>query len=205
MIEPPVPKREVRVLLVDDEENIRHLLRVVLGRVPGLRVEALEARDAEEAMPIIRAHALDVVITDYRMGRLTGVDLLEFAARERPDARRVLVTAFADVDIGVDAVNRGRVDGFLRKPWENAQLVALFQHLVSRPEPPDAGASMGLAESTVPRERLDAEIAGISKAIQQLKVRLGLGTLSPDGYERATSELARRRAELEATRFGIRR
>ena len=111
------------------------------------------------------------------------------------------------MEIGVEAINRGHVDGFLRKPWDNAQLVALVESLVksrvaapapgiATPAPASGGAPGGLDARA--RAALEAEVQEINKAMQKLRVRLGLGSLSPEGYQKAADELAQRRAELEA-------
>lgn len=200
--------RQSRVLVVDDEEQIRRLLRMILMRTPEINAAVHEASSAEDAIQTIRHNEFDLVITDYRMGVKTGVDFLEVAVRERPNMRRVLITAFGEMDIGVEAINRGRVDGFVRKPWENARLVALVRNLLSTPRPgespgaaPPAPAAPAPSVATAPAD-LQAEITSISRSLQQLRVRLGLGALSPEGYERAAAELTQRRAALEARLHG---
>ena len=67
---------------------------------------------------------MGVLITDQRMPGTTGVDLLEKVRTRYPDTIRMLVTAYSDISAAVDAINRGHVRRFLRKPVEPATLKA---------------------------------------------------------------------------------
>jgi signal transduction histidine kinase len=68
-----------------------------------------------------------VLITDQRMPGMTGVELAEHARRHHPDVVRLLVTAFSDHNVAVEAINRGHIRGYLRKPWDGDELIAILR------------------------------------------------------------------------------
>ena len=109
-----------KVLFVDDDES--NLL--VCQAVCGDEFDVLTASDGAEALALMRTHEVAVVVSDQRMPRMTGVELLEQVHLEFPDAARVLVTAYTDAHAAIDAINRGRVRRFLKKPWEPSELKA---------------------------------------------------------------------------------
>lgn len=120
----------LHVLLVDDEEDIRSSLRRVLARLPVESVLFTEAANGEDAIDLLRKGFYHLILSDYRMGRVSGVDVLEIARIEEPRTVRVLMTAFEDMEIAREAVNRARIEGFVKKPWENAKLIAMIEKLL---------------------------------------------------------------------------
>ena len=103
----------VRVLIVDDEADMRLLVRSVLRNASGLEVVG-EAGSGEEALAAVRTLDPDVVVLDYRMPDLTGVDVAEQLLSERPDRAIVLLSAFL-TDATVSAAERVGVRSCLLK------------------------------------------------------------------------------------------
>lgn len=193
------PRPEANVLVVDDEPEIRRLTSTVLSRyVLRYKVVVTEAANAEEALAALEHADFDVIVSDHSMPGKSGIDLLALVHKRAPRTGRILITALEQLDIGVDAINRGRVDGFLRKPWDNAALVALVDSLLETrvallaPSAPAAAPQQEVAS-------LEAELEDIDKQLGQLRVRLGLGGISPEGYRRIAEDLGKRRAQLEVT------
>ena len=83
----------VRVLIVDDEADMRLLVRSVLRTAAGLEVVG-EAASGREALTAVRTLDPDVVVLDYRMPDITGVDVAEQVLAERPDQAIVILSAF---------------------------------------------------------------------------------------------------------------
>lgn len=133
-----------RVLIVDDEKDVRESLGSLLTL--GLGVRAILAGSAAEGMRVLERDHVDVLLVDYRMPGTNGLDFL-LAARERaPKARRILITAFPEMEVAIRAVNEGRVDGFFVKPFDPDQLLARVRGLLDmRAE--EARASVELARS----------------------------------------------------------
>ncbi len=108
------------ILFVDDEPDVLALLRRTFPAEDGY--EALTAPGGEEALRIMRAREVDLLVTDQRMPNMTGVELVAQARREFPDLCAILLTAYADPRDIVDAINRGEVYRYLVKPWERSDL-----------------------------------------------------------------------------------
>ena len=103
------------VLIVDDEEDILKLMENLL-EMDGYK--ALMAPDGETALKISKGVDLGAVISDYRMPGMNGVELLSRLREEHADVPMILATGFADVNIVIEAVNKGRAYKLIRKPWD---------------------------------------------------------------------------------------
>jgi len=107
------------VLIVDDEERMRHLLSIMLGR-KGYHVE--QAGDGVEALEMISATPFDMIITDIKMPRMDGIELLKKIMDMDIPSPVVFITAFATVDSAVDAMRQGAVD-YIIKPFEEDRIL----------------------------------------------------------------------------------
>src|SRR2546428_6509809 len=102
------------ILVVDDDEGVRENLAELFGLV-GYSV--LTAANATEAMEAMRKHAVDLLLTDYRMPGPNGVELIESARRAKPRLRAILLSAFGGTLIQLESVRR-RAIGYLNKPFQ---------------------------------------------------------------------------------------
>lgn len=103
-----------QILFVDDERpNL-----AVFAAMCGDDFPVLTASSAAEALELMRQHEVGVVLSDQRMPDTTGVQLLEQIRSEFPDTVRMLVTAYADLGATIEAINRGHVRRYIRKPWD---------------------------------------------------------------------------------------
>lgn len=109
-----------KVLFVDDDPaNL-----VVCEAACSDEFSVLTASSAEDAVSWLLKEEVGVVLADQRMPKTTGVELLERVCREYPDTVRILITAYSDMPAAIDAINRGRVRRYLKKPWVPAELQA---------------------------------------------------------------------------------
>jgi len=126
------PPDRVRVLVVDDEEGLRHLLRLILER-GGFAVT--EARDGAEALDLLVAHpAIGVVLCDIRMPRMDGHAFLSaLPARLAPQrtVRVVMMSAYGDSDTAVDCLARGAFD-YVAKPFRAREILSCVERVVER-------------------------------------------------------------------------
>jgi DNA-binding NtrC family response regulator len=106
------------LLVVDDEPDVADSVHDLLRR----RFNVLRARNAEEGFAMLRDHDVHVIMTDQRMPKTTGVELLEKARVRHPHAIRLLFTGYADVEAIIAAINHGHIYRFLRKPWQPQEL-----------------------------------------------------------------------------------
>jgi two-component system NtrC family sensor kinase len=112
--------RPGRLLLVDDEENILRSLRRVLRRGDW---EIETAADAEAALAIFERFQPAVVVSDFRMPGMNGVELLARVKELSPHTQRIMLTGQADQQAIEEAINRSEVFRFIAKPWNDAQLL----------------------------------------------------------------------------------
>lgn len=118
---PKTDLSRLRVLVVDDEPNVVLTVREMLRDMGVTR--SYGAKDGQEALDFLRSHddAVDVIITDWNMPRMSGVELLKDARSAHPDAAVLLVTGRADQDSVIQARELG-VKAYLRKPFSAMEL-----------------------------------------------------------------------------------
>jgi two-component system response regulator AtoC len=117
-----------RVLVVDDEENIRLVLRTLLKR-HGYEVET--APGGEEALGLVEAFGPDVVITDVRMPKMGGLDLLSTLKAKGNDATVIVMSAYGNLDQAIDAIKAGAYD-YIQKPFKPEEVVLALRKAEER-------------------------------------------------------------------------
>ena len=115
-----------KVLVVDDEPKMRHLLSMMIER-GGHTVK--QAEDGEQALEMVLKNDYDIVITDIKMPRMDGNTLLSRMREEELTCPVIFVTAFASVDSAVDAMRRGAID-YITKPYEEERIVLSVERAV---------------------------------------------------------------------------
>jgi DNA-binding NtrC family response regulator len=88
--------------------------------------------DPEEAVRFIEHHSVDVVVSDYLMPKMNGIQLLARVKELQPEASRVLLTGHADKQSAIQAINQVTLFQYLEKPWDNAQLLLVIRSGVER-------------------------------------------------------------------------
>ncbi|HYO97359.1 MAG TPA: sigma-54 dependent transcriptional regulator [Polyangiaceae bacterium] len=117
-----------RVLVVDDEENLRLVLRTLLRR-HGYEVET--ASSGEEALTLVDAFGPDVVLTDVRMPRMGGLDLLETLRAKGNGATVIVMSAYGNMDMAVEAMKAGAYD-YVQKPFKPDEVVLALRKAEER-------------------------------------------------------------------------
>lgn len=108
-----------RILVVDDEPGICNALVRVLG-VEGRCFTIAHGTDA--AIAILHQTTFDLIISDFKMPGKDGMSLMTYAKRHYPDTLRIMLSAYSDRKLLMDAVNRGSVFHFITKPWDDGDL-----------------------------------------------------------------------------------
>jgi two-component system, NtrC family, response regulator AtoC len=146
-----------QILVVDDEANLRRVLSAQLAR-DGYEVHA--AGDGEAGLSILREHHIDLVITDLRMPKIDGMELLRQALRMDPELPVVILTAHGTVDNAVEALKTGAFD-YITKPFDQAEVRTIVRKALrtrdlagieASPEeaPEGAGARYGIIGESDP-------------------------------------------------------
>jgi DNA-binding NtrC family response regulator len=112
-------KQDVRILVVDDEDYMRDLVRQALESV---NYQIDEASDGKAALAMVRQYPYDVIVTDLRLPGLTGDAILEEALSLYPETIVIVMTGFGNIQSAVDAMRKGAYD-YLPKPFQLPELV----------------------------------------------------------------------------------
>ncbi len=116
------------ILVVDDEEPLRHLLTVIL-RDHGYDVRAVEG--GQEALREMDARDYDLLLTDVRMPRMDGLELVREARRRDPDLTVLVMTAYGSPDLAIEAMKAGAYD-YLPKPFRPEEVVLVLRKAEER-------------------------------------------------------------------------
>jgi two-component system, NtrC family, response regulator HupR/HoxA len=116
------------ILIVDDEPRVLDALEAILAA----EFRVVRAGGGEAALEVLARDRVAVVVTDYRMPGMTGVELLRRSQEHAPDTVRIILTAYTDVDSLMEAINTGRIYHFVPKPWEPNELLVIVRRAADR-------------------------------------------------------------------------
>ena len=119
-----------RILIVDDEESMRDFLSIMLHR-EGYQVDT--SIDGAQAVSHLREHSYDLVISDIKMPRMTGLELLAYIKERTPETVVLMVTAFSSTDEAVEAMKQGAYD-YITKPFKNEEIRLIVKNALERRE-----------------------------------------------------------------------
>ncbi|MBI5639680.1 MAG: response regulator [Nitrospirae bacterium] len=119
-----------KVLFVDDEENIlKALKRLFMDE----DLEVLTANSGAVGLETLRQNPdICLIVSDQRMPEMSGVEFLRNSRELSPDALRIVLTGYADVQAAVDAINKGGAYRYISKPWKDEELVQVIKDAVQR-------------------------------------------------------------------------
>lgn len=111
------------VLYVDDDTaNL-----VVLKATCQGEFDVVTASSGPEGLEILKHREVAVLLVDQRMPGMTGVEVFEVAQKLYPDTIRILITAYSDLSDAINAINRGQIRRYIRKPWDPDELKAVLR------------------------------------------------------------------------------
>jgi thioredoxin reductase (NADPH) len=114
------------LLIVDDDPNVLRAIERDLRQQYGSRFGILKTDSGQRALELVkqlklRNEALALLLVDQRMPHMSGVVFLEQAMNIFPDAKRVLLTAYADTEAAIRSINKAKIDYYMMKPWDPPQ------------------------------------------------------------------------------------
>jgi two-component system NtrC family sensor kinase len=148
---------QASLLVVDDDEHVRRALKRVLKRSGCL---LLDAPHAEAGLEVLARERVHVVISDYRMPGMSGVEFLRVVKERWPRIQRVLLTGQADTSAIEEAVNHSEIFRFIWKPWDDAHLLVTVQSAVDQHRLADENARLSalLTDRNAELERLNRDL-----------------------------------------------
>lgn len=111
-------QEKIRILYIDDEINNLHAFKANFRR----KYEIYTASNTLEARKTLQSIPLHIIIADQRMPGATGVEFFNSIKENYPDPVRILLTGYTDIEALVDAINKGQIYRFIRKPWDDFEL-----------------------------------------------------------------------------------
>ena len=113
---------EFSILLVDDEQEVLDALSLTLKRAKNFRCKLTTTTDPTDALQILTRESFHLVLADYRMPNMNGVELLRAVREKWPQTVRALVTGYSDVEIAMEAMDKAKIHYYVQKPWNNDEL-----------------------------------------------------------------------------------
>ncbi len=165
---------ERRVLVVDDDADMRLALELSLKKAG---YACALARDGQEALERLRRDAFELVVTDLRMPRVDGIELIERMGAAAPQVPALIITAHGSVDAAVESMKRGAVD-FLQKPFSPEVLLAKVEAALLRASPPPPrgpGADWVAADPAMAEVVALVEAAAATRATVLIEGESGTG------------------------------
>ncbi|MDX2369526.1 MAG: sigma-54 dependent transcriptional regulator [Colwellia sp.] len=133
-----------RILFVDDEKLILNSLKRIASK---LDADIITAESGTLALEILANQSVDVIVSDIKMPKMDGIQLLEQVAKLSPETVRIVLTGSDDMSLVLSAINQGRVWGYLQKPWDNNDLIITLKQALE--------LQQILAERTLMRRTID--------------------------------------------------
>ena len=161
-----------RILIVDDDVAILKSLRRLLTITPctagtaSFKLTIDTYASPQEALEKAAGIPYDLVLSDYRMPQINGVEFLKAFRTIQPDAARLILSGYADLNGLIGAINEAGISRFVSKPWNDYELVSTL------------GQVLALRELTLENQRLADQ------------ARLSMGTISAEEIERRCLEAA---------------
>jgi DNA-binding NtrC family response regulator len=118
--------REMKILLIDDDEWIRDSLSIFF-EAEGCHVLALET--AEEGLSAIKDQTFDLIIVDYKLPGLDGLEFLKRIRNSQPEAIKILITAYRNQNV-VSAAKKLKIQGFIEKPFTSDTIMASLAYTI---------------------------------------------------------------------------
>jgi DNA-binding NtrC family response regulator len=151
------------ILVVDDKDMMRDSLSLALARAGH---KAVTTGDPSEAPALVRQHRPGCVITDLKMPKMDGIELLQKIKSESPDVPVVLMTAFATIGTAVQAMRLGAFD-YVQKPFESDEILMIVERAVEHQKlVADVAAFRLHADAT------RKSLVGTSRAMQEVRARI---------------------------------
>ncbi|MCP3933613.1 MAG: sigma-54-dependent Fis family transcriptional regulator [Bacteroidetes bacterium] len=121
-------KRDIHILIIDDEENMRHMLKAMLER-QGYKITT--AGDGSEALQIIDTEYFEFILCDIRMPVLDGIAFLEKSQKRLNDTTVIMMSAYGSIDMAIKAMNMGAYD-FISKPFKTDEVLLTLKKAEER-------------------------------------------------------------------------
>jgi len=133
-----------RILIIDDERDVLDALYMTLNRTKQFKSEIFLVEDGDTALTIMDDQEFDLILTDYKMPKMNGIELLKKAINKSPNQVRMLITGYSDINIAKDAINKAQVHNYIEKPWDDDELVLTIHEALKRKDDRESTKIIGI-------------------------------------------------------------
>ena len=137
------PAVKARVLFVDDEPRVLTTMRMLFRA----HYEVFFAESGPQALELLKQQPVDVIVSDQRMPGMSGIELLRAARDLNPNAMRILLTGYSDLNAIIGSINEGEIFRFVNKPWSNEDLSTTVARAVTAARVSAAVSARGAGEA----------------------------------------------------------
>jgi len=121
---------KIQVVVVDDDVLVTRTLSFLFAGEDGFAVQLFN--DPSAALEYLDGHPVHVVVADYLMPGMDGLQFLSRVRERHPETSRIILTGYADKDAAIRAINEVGLYHFLEKPWRNEELLLILRHAGER-------------------------------------------------------------------------
>ncbi|PKQ63622.1 SpoIIE family protein phosphatase [Raineya orbicola] len=114
------------ILYIDDEQSNLDIFRISFKR----EYNIFTAYEPEQAFEILKNNQIDIIIADQQMPQMTGTQFLEKTLQEYPEAIRIILTGYADIQVVIEAINKCGIYKYITKPWEREDIKMTLEKAV---------------------------------------------------------------------------
>jgi DNA-binding NtrC family response regulator len=147
----------VKLLIVDDEPEMLHSLQKILSKRKEFSIDL--AQDADMALEIVKDNDFDLIISDLKMGKITGMDILQNALERNSHTKVILISGYGTIETSVTAIQQGAFD-FLEKPFTSKKLFSCIDRAIQ-------SAPVNRIDSKKPEKKIK-ELSGLIYQSQQM-------------------------------------
>lgn len=168
------------ILYLDDEEQNLLSFQALFRRT----YNVYTTTSAHEAVEILNSHEIQVIFSDQKMPDVSGVEFFETILPDFPNAVRILLTGYADIEAVIDAINKGQVYRYVAKPWDANELGICIENAIEK-----YNRDLTLSNQNSALEKANSELAQlVFTASNQLKPALETITHSLNTLETMTAQ-----------------
>ncbi len=122
------------ILVVDDETEVLKLLQETLKTVKTIDCNVTLASNGEYGLKHVKEGDFDIVLSDYQMPQMNGIEFLKEVKKESPDAVRFMITGQGDLKVAKEAINEADIDQYIEKPWDTDELILTIRKALGEKE-----------------------------------------------------------------------
>ena len=116
---------QAHLVIVDDEEMVLTSIGSLLKLETNYRVDRYT--DPVQALDQLRQDSVDLIIADYQMPSMDGIEFLAQVKNLQPEVTRILLTGYADKESAIRAINQANLFQYIQKPWDNSELLLIIR------------------------------------------------------------------------------